>query len=237
MVLSGCGTTKAKRRRGIVTSRPYVRCVKHLAVRPTACPIRGLRRMGRRRASDMGDGPDARYHLRGNGCPQSDDFSRGCWWGTRRGGALVGDRNVLQTCTVHKAAYCLKIGVPLPFWLQRVGGAVALGWRRLHPLFPSSVGAPRGGLLRLREADVVILAAPRRSATIDSKAGRVGNASPWVAIGGMEPSAAPDRVAYPRHRMSKLVLPPALSPQAQSRRDDLSPAVASQQCPQRRPRL
>ena len=62
-------------------SRPYVRCVKHLAVRPTACPIRGLRRIGRRRASDMGDGPDARYHLRGNGCPQSDDFSRGCWWG------------------------------------------------------------------------------------------------------------------------------------------------------------
>ena len=59
-------------------ARPYVRCVKHLAVRPTACPIRGLRRIGRRRASDMGDGPDARYHLRGNGCPQSDDFSRGC---------------------------------------------------------------------------------------------------------------------------------------------------------------
>ncbi len=31
----------------------------------------------------MGDGPDARYHLRGNGCPQGDDFSRGCRWGAR----------------------------------------------------------------------------------------------------------------------------------------------------------
>jgi hypothetical protein len=63
--------------------RPYVHRVKHLGVRPTACPIRGLRRIGRRRASDMGDGPDARYHLRGNGCPQSDDFNRSCRWGAR----------------------------------------------------------------------------------------------------------------------------------------------------------
>ena len=70
---------------GFIRSRPYVRCVKHLAVRPTACPIRGLRRIGRRRASDMGDGPDARYHLRGNGCPQSDDFDRSCRWGARWG--------------------------------------------------------------------------------------------------------------------------------------------------------
>ena len=29
----------------------------------------------------MGDGPDARHPLRRNGCPQSDDFSRGCRWG------------------------------------------------------------------------------------------------------------------------------------------------------------
>jgi hypothetical protein len=29
-----------------------------------------------------------------------------------------------------------------------------------------------------------------RSATIDRKAARLGNASPWVAVGGMEPSAA-----------------------------------------------
>jgi transposase len=36
------------------SSRPYVRRVKHLAARPAACPIRGLRRIGRRRASDMG---------------------------------------------------------------------------------------------------------------------------------------------------------------------------------------
>ena len=35
-------------------ARPYVRGVKSLAARPTACPIRGLRRMGRCRASDMG---------------------------------------------------------------------------------------------------------------------------------------------------------------------------------------
>jgi transposase len=35
----------------------------------------------------MGDGPYARYHLRGNGCPQSDDFSCGCRWGARWGGA------------------------------------------------------------------------------------------------------------------------------------------------------
>jgi len=35
-------------------TRPYVRHVKHLAARPTACPLRGLRRIGRRRASDMG---------------------------------------------------------------------------------------------------------------------------------------------------------------------------------------
>jgi hypothetical protein len=35
-------------------TRPYVHRVKHPAVRPTACPNRGLRRMGRRRATDMG---------------------------------------------------------------------------------------------------------------------------------------------------------------------------------------
>src|SRR6516165_9109416 len=40
--------------------RPYVRRVKPLAARP----IRGLRRIGWR---SMGDGPDAGYHLRGNG--------------------------------------------------------------------------------------------------------------------------------------------------------------------------
>jgi hypothetical protein len=39
---------------GLRAARPYVVCVKHLAVRPVACPIRGLRRIGRRRASDMG---------------------------------------------------------------------------------------------------------------------------------------------------------------------------------------
>jgi transposase len=38
----------------VKTSRPYVRRVKQLAVRPAACPIRGLRRIGWRRASDMG---------------------------------------------------------------------------------------------------------------------------------------------------------------------------------------
>ena len=32
----------------------------------------------------MGNGPDVRYHLGGNGCPQSDDFSRGCRWDTWR---------------------------------------------------------------------------------------------------------------------------------------------------------
>ena len=36
----------------------------------------------------------------------------------------------------------------------------------------------------------MILPAPGRSAPVDSKAGRFGNASPWVAVGGMEPSAA-----------------------------------------------
>jgi hypothetical protein len=73
--------------------------------------------------------------------------------------------------------------------LQRIGGAVARWLRRRHSLLPSSVGTPRGGLFRLREANVVILPTPRRRATIDSKAGRLGDASPWVAVGGMEPSA------------------------------------------------
>jgi transposase len=68
--------------------------VKHLAVRPTACPNRGLRRIGRRRASDMGDGPDARYQLRGNRCSQSDDFSRGCRRG--RGGGVRQLSNLLN---------------------------------------------------------------------------------------------------------------------------------------------
>lgn len=48
---------------------PMFASLKRLAVRPTACPNRGLRRIGRRRASDMGDGPDERHHLRGFGCP------------------------------------------------------------------------------------------------------------------------------------------------------------------------
>src|ERR1700751_2452044 len=97
---------------------------------------------------------------------------------------VVGDGDLLQSSAIHESAYRLKIGVPLALWLQRVGGAVADGRCRVHPLLPSSVGAPRGGLFRLREADVVILPTPRRSLTIDGKAGFLGNAGPWVAVGG-----------------------------------------------------
>ncbi|KAA1052520.1 ATP-dependent nuclease, partial [Azospirillum argentinense] len=63
--------------------RPYVRGLRGLAARPATCPNRGLRRTGRRRASDMEGGPDERYHLRGTGCPQGDG-------GGHRGGRLRG---------------------------------------------------------------------------------------------------------------------------------------------------
>ena len=42
----------------------------------------------------------------------------------------------------------------------------------------------------MREADVVILPAPGRSATIDDKPRPLGDAGPRVAVGGMQPSAA-----------------------------------------------
>ena len=60
---------------------------------------------------------------------------------------------MLQSSAIHEAAYRLKIGVPLAFWLQRIRGAVAGGRRGLHPLLPSSVGAPRGGLNWYRNID------------------------------------------------------------------------------------
>jgi hypothetical protein len=52
------------------------------------------------------------------------------------------------------------------------------------------LGAPRGRLVRLREADLLILPAPRRSATVDDKPRPLGYAGPRVAVGGMEPSAS-----------------------------------------------
>lgn len=55
-----CGRPDRKEasKTGVESSRPYVRPVNAMAPAPQHVPNRGLRRAGRRRASDMGDGPD-----------------------------------------------------------------------------------------------------------------------------------------------------------------------------------
>ena len=73
----GLADCHARARRG---PRPDVRGLRR-AARPTACTHRGLRRVGRRRASCMGSGPDGQHRVCRHGRPQGDDRRggrRGC---------------------------------------------------------------------------------------------------------------------------------------------------------------